>query len=73
LKRWDTEKTVKQSGTFRLLHNFLTWLKVDGEITENLVGLHFWKGLRSAGWSTRMIVFCILYVLIHVLWILRLK
>jgi len=28
LKRWDTEKTVKQSGTFRLLHNFLTCLKL---------------------------------------------
>ena len=43
LRRWDTEKKpakqVVSSGAPRKFHKFLTWFKVDGRISANLIRL----------------------------------
>jgi len=42
---------VVSSGAPRQFQKFLSWFKVDGRITANLIRLYFLKRLQSAGWS----------------------
>jgi len=32
--------------------------KVDSQIIGHIIGIHFWKGLQSAGWSTQLCRSC---------------
>jgi len=49
-----TVKQVVSSGNSRQFHNFRSWLRVDCRMIGNLIGLHFWKHLRSAVGSTQL-------------------